>query len=286
MKTARIVLPCLALAMAFPAVAQDYTGAVTLGWGKTTFEDSDVENTSLNLEGRIQIALGNGVTVGVKAGRESFARDGEQDGIQSTFGANVAYDLGNGAWAGLYVEGRGLGWQGDDWEYTLTTYGIEGGYSFAGIDFAGFIAPADHTNTYGVSAKYAADTYLVASSFKTARTEGEAEEVFGLAGTYQYNAFGLFAGAEKLRDSRLDGKTVNWGVGASYTYETAVVPVIASIEYGAVEYGFNDYDYKDETVKIGVTFPLGGSKAVAPLNSVADSVINPSKLVSTGINLQ
>lgn len=283
MKIARLALPCVALALAFPAVAQDYTGAVTLGFGATSYDGDIKASNAPSLDGRIDFALGNGFSVGVAASRETLSRAGDRLFSTNEFEANVAYDLGNGAWVGLYTAGLGLQEEGSSFNtLSSTTYGIEGGYRFADIDLAGYVGPADDQNSYGLSAQYARSNYFVAASAVTTRANDLAIETLGVAGTYALNdTIGFFAGVDRTRLQGVNETQVGYGLGATYAFAGAGVPLIGSIELGGTEL-FGGEDFGTQSVKVGVTLPLGGAKNVAPLNSKASDIINPSKFVVGG----
>ncbi|MDQ2065752.1 hypothetical protein Q9295_05170 [Xinfangfangia sp. CPCC 101601] len=298
----------VALASPFAAFAQDYSGALTLGYSETGWDSVySVPTKTVTFDGRIKFAFENGLTFGAR-----FNKLDKEDGYSetSTPGDLKSFDLGytfsNNMKAAAFYESFSLDYEdeGDvEKDYsTMDTTGIEIGYEADGIDVAVFAAKSkmggpggDVGSDYslrssGIRASYSigekltigvsvvkTDWDIFGSDLKQMTTKGIAAVY---SATDKINIFaGLveLTGAESImwRTDTYQDRTIS--LGASYDLTDNIgVPMIASLELARSSSSVHS-GYGTEAVRFGLSIPLGKGKIKAPLNSTADAILNPSR---------
>ncbi|WP_338092622.1 porin [Salipiger mangrovisoli] len=206
------------------------------------------------------------------------------------YGLAMSYAFDNGISAGLYAERFTADSDlllGTDVDFD--SYGLSAGYArdtykvqaFYGAtttdpeiddieirDF-GLMAAIAPTEQLTLSARY------VRSTLEVYGESGDWETI-ELAGTYQINdPWAVFGGASfgSADDLTLDIDTYGFGVSYNLGAVTSV-PATLSLELARTDAELLGEDLTADTVRLGVTFPLGNSGAKLPLNSVAGSVQN------------
>lgn len=104
-------------------------------------------------------------------------------------------------------------------------------------------------------------------------------DMIGLAAAYDINEqFSLFGGVSRTSqdDLDLDVTTMGLGVGYDLSQMTGMASVV-SLELARTDLSAMGGSTDLDTVRIGLTLPLGGKGTEAPLNSVADSIFNPRR---------
>lgn len=272
------------------AVAQDISGGVTLGFGQHSVDVVDQDLSTATLDGRVDFAFANGMTFGVEAGYIDLGVDGLPIDITGTnVELDVGYKLENGlsfgAYAGQTSIDAGLGI-----DISLKSIGAEVGYvtgawdlglSLGRTSISPDILPLDIDNL-GLTVKYAAMPNLdIGGAFLRANLDmGGAEadvDLIGLAAAYDINdQFSLFAGVSRtsLDEADLDVTSMGLGVGYDLSQMTGMASVV-SLELARTDLEMAGSSTDLDTVRIGLTLPLGGKGTEAPLNSVADSIFNP-----------
>ena len=137
---------------------------------------------------------------------------------------------------------------------------------------------------FGLSAKYAAMPNLdIAGAFQRATLSlgpDDADiDLIGLAAAYDINdQFSLFAGVSRTSVDLADLDVTTMGLGVGYDLsEMAGVASTVSLELARTDLSSGGPDGDIDTVRLGLTFPIGGKGTEAPLNSVADSIFNPRR---------
>jgi hypothetical protein len=292
--TGRLCALLLAGAFVCPigAIAQTFTGGVTLGYGmgdvsiNPPLPSGSFDLNSFTLDGRIAIDLGNGFSVGGRVDRANIDQDlFPVDIAGNLMTLNAAYAFGGGGWVGLYAEDASISIDLLPIDIGSTQYGIEGGYKGAGYAVSAFYGADDDISHFGLAARWTGTPKLtVGGSFTRTNVAlfGSDFDVdyFGLAGTYDINdKLNVFAGIGQTSISNADADLTTYGIGVGYDMSGfAKIPMVASIELARSEIGFSGFSnlVDLDTVRIGLTIPFGAGASKAPLNSVADSILNPS----------
>lgn len=285
----RVLLVSSALVALSPVVAaaQEYSGGVTLGYGHTDVSDSDTDANILTLDGRFGVDLGNGLRFGADISGANVDIDGAADDLdQSVVGIYGAYGFANGTSAGLYVERADV----DD-DLTLTSYGLMLGYEAEGAALGGFYGESDtdpalpnggDVQDYGVTFRYTgAEGYTVGASALRTEISSNGRELnydfAGIAGSYAVApSWTLFGGLSDISLDELELDVTTLGLGVSYDL-SAVSRANASVslEVARSETEVSGLEGDETSVRLGLSIPLGSRGFVVPMNSVADSVLNP-----------
>ena len=278
------------------AAAQDIAGGVTLGFGNHDISEISQGLSTASLDGRLKLAFDNGVTLGVTAGYIDIGIDEVPFDFQGDFiGLDLGYRFSNGMAMGVYVEDLTLGTDALPIDLSLRTVGLSGSYSMEGLEFGAFIGKtttspdigllldADIDNI-GLTAKYAALPNLnIAGAFLRATidtsTTDEDIDLIGLAAAYDINEqFSVFGGVSRTSVDLADLDVTTMGLGVGYDLTAmAGVSSTVSLEIARSDLSQGGGSADLDTIRLGLTFPLGGAGTEAPLNSVADSIFNPRR---------
>lgn len=272
------------------ALAQDTSGAITLGFGEHEVSDIDQGLSTASLDGRVNMTFASGMTFGVNAGYLDLGIDGAPIDIDATFvGLDVGYKMASGLSVGAYAEqltaDAGLGI-----DLSLKSIGATAGYETGNLDFGAFLGRTTvspditglDADTLGLSAKYAAmEKLTLGGSFQRASlSAGGSEEIdvdlIGLAGAYDITEqFSLFGGASRTTIDEADLDITTMGLGVGYDLNLGGMSSMVSLELARTDLSAFGGGTDLDTVRLGFTLPLGGAGTEAPLNSVADSIFNP-----------
>ncbi|HSF65689.1 MAG TPA: hypothetical protein VLA78_14970 [Paracoccaceae bacterium] len=276
------------------ALAQDFSGAATLGYGLSSVDGTSDDLTSLTLDGRFVYDAGNGLTFG---GDLSVARvdvDGVSENLTgSAYGVDVAYRLQNGLSLGAYLERAEIDVSGLG-DIAATSFGIEAGYGVGQADirvFAGRtdtspeLPPGIDVRDLGVTATYAiSDRLSLGAALVNTEISGFGDSVdlrfVGVAGAYSLNdQWSFFGGITETSVGVLDADVRTMGLGLSYDMSQLVnFGSVASLELARTRGSVSGFGSADvDTIRLGLTIPLGSGDADVPLNSVADTVFNPRR---------
>ncbi len=284
----------LLLAMSAPSLtmAQDISGGVTLGFGSHEDSEFSQDLASASLDGRLNLLFDNGIMFGVSAGYINVGSDDSEDDIQGDFvGLDLGYRFSNGMSLGAYVEELTLGTDASPIDISLRSVGLTGAYESEGLKLGAFLGEtttspdlgADISNI-GLTAKYAVQPKLnIGGAFLRATIDASGEAVdidmVGIAATYGINdQVSIFGGVSRTTLGQADLDITTMGLGAGYDLtQMAGVASSVSLEVARTEQSSGDESSAFDTVRIGLTFPLGGKSTEAPLNSVADSIFNPRR---------
>lgn len=272
------------------ALAQDVSGAVTLGFGDHSVSDIDQDLSTSSLDGRVNLSFANGMTLGVNAGYLDVGIDGVPFDISATFvGLDVGYKLASGLSFGAYAE-QLTGKIGPlPFDLALKSMGANIGYATETLEFGASLGRTSvspdiaeiEADTLGLTAKYTAmPTLTLGGTFQRASISaggGEADvDLIGLAGAYDLSEqFSLFGGISRTSIDDLDTDITTMGLGLGYNLDLGGVASTVSLELARTDLSAFGGSTDLDTVRIGLTLPLGGAGTEAPLNSVADSIFNP-----------
>ena len=280
------------VAISTPAIvaAQDISGGVTLGFGDHSISGIDQDMTTASLDGRVNLAFANGVTMGVEGGYVDIGVDGVSSNISAHFvGVSLGYRMANGFSFGAYAEQLTGQVSGLPIDLSLKSIGAELGYETGNLGLGLQVGRTSvspdigvEADTLGLTAKYAAAPNLdIAGAFLRANISvGGSDtdvDLLGVAAAYDINEqFSLFGGVSKtsVGDIDVDFTTVGLGVGYDLS-EMAGIASTVSLEVARTDISLGGSSEDLDSVRLGLTFPLGEKGTEAPLNSVADSIFNP-----------
>lgn len=294
-----IILGAVVTALPVAAMAQDVTGGATLGFGSISGPDGFPDVTTRALDGAIGLDYDNGLRLGASASSVRADLSGiEEDISANVFGLTAGASFSNFWNAGVYYEYGKIGIV-SLLEASIDSYGLFLGYD---SDLMGFEVFAGTTDSYLLSGTGVDWADVGASaSFKMganskigghvvrSRLSGGGDEVdlttMGLGGSYGFgNGLVGYAGVTHGQIDDLVGDLTTVGLGVGYDLsDTANFPAMLSFEVARsrLDDGVDNVDL--DTIRFGVTLPLGGGKAV-PMNSVAANAMSPNRTaLSTAI---
>jgi len=296
----------LAFSVAFvtpvAALAQDFSGAVTLGYSHTDVPDADIKLNGLSLDGRLDFSMGNGLTFGARYNTFNLDVAGIDADVSGNLMAfDVTYDVSSAFSAGVFIEhaelGVDIGGISLGSVASSNTFGIEGHYKTGAMDFGAFVATGEpggliaaglagvDLTHFGLSATYTpSDALTVGGSFIRTNLDGGPLptdvdiDYIGLAAVYDINdKFSVFGGLSRTKTDIVDLKATTISLGGSYDMSSfAGMPLMASLELAQTKPELFGTDTDINSIRLGLTIPLGGNAAKAPLNSGADAILNPS----------
>ena len=283
------------------AQAQDFSGAVTLGYSHTDIPDADVKVNGLSLDGRLAFSMGNGLTFGARYNTFRLDVAGvDADLTGNLMAFDVSYEVSSAFSAGVFLEHAELGAKIMGTSIgaiaSSNTFGVEGHYKTGALDFGAFIAsgepgglvalalPGVDLMHYGLSATYTpSDALTVGGTFIRTNLDpsggpGIDIDYFGLAAVYDVNdTVSVFGGLSQTKTDIVDLKATTLSLGGSYDLSAmAGMPLLASLELARTTPELAGTDTHINSIRLGLTIPLGGSSAKAPLNSGADAILSPS----------
>ncbi|WP_374642039.1 porin [Tabrizicola sp.] len=272
------------------AVAQDMSGGVTLGFGQHSVDEIDQDLSTASLDGRVDFAFANGMTFGVSAGYLDLGIDDTPIDMNANFvQLNLGYRLSNGLSFGAYAEQLNGSISGSPIDIALKSIGAEVGYATGDWDLGLSLGRTSTSpdmgvdiDNLGLTVKYAAMPNLdIGGAFLRANLSSgpmDADiDMIGLAAAWDINdQFSLFGGVSRTSQDEmdLDVTTMGLGVGYDLSQMTGMASVV-SLELARTDLEMGPGSADLDTVRIGLTLPLGGKGTEAPLNSVADSIFNP-----------
>lgn len=262
------------------AMAQDASGALTFGYAHGNL-GGGVKPSALTFDGIVNVGLGNNLSLNARANTGRIKVNGLPGSVSThVLGLGLSYALGNGGWVGGFIENGNVGLSTLPVNFGYTQYGIEGGYKLGGVDVAGFIGYSTDVTSVGISGKYSDGArYQVGGALISSRIDlGGAKQntnFAGLAGAYAVTSdINVFGGVGRTGLSGL-GNLTTVGLGLSYGLGETMANSTLSLELArsSVSGGLADMN----SVRVGVTIPLGGNRTTVPQNSVAGSILNPGK---------
>ena len=300
-KIMAIFLTATALAgTAHVATAQTVTGGLTLGYGNTNIGGVDENLSVLSFDAMIDADFGNGLTVGGAASFNNIKIDDLDESLSaSAFGIDGSYRLQNGFRFGAYLERATLKVNDLDLDFdfdvdtgvSATSYGLSGGFAANALDLEVFFGAtttdpdlADNVDIrdLGLVVGYdIADSGHVGASVVRTRISAEGEDAdlttMGFAGSYNVDpSFTLFGGVARSTLDLVDADLTTFGIGASYDLnQIAGFSSSVSLELARSTIDLDGDNADLDTVRFGLTIPLGGTGPTVPLNSVASGVLKP-----------
>lgn len=272
--------------------AQTFSGSVTLGYGQGRAPDVSDALATTTLDGRMLYDTGNGLVVAGELSGARVSSDGLLGDLSgSSLGLEATQRLHGGLSLGGYVEQNRLD-TAEVEAIKATSFGIEAGYAIGAANLALFVGQsrtnfallnAVDVRDLGLTVRYAVgDRLSLGAALVNSAVPFLGADIdlrfLGLAATYSMNdRVSLFGGLTEASIQQFGFDVRTLGLGLSYDM-SGVVPfdTALSVELARTSIGFVDSTSVD-TVRLGLTFPMGGDETRAPLNSVADTVFNPRR---------
>ena len=295
MKKITLAVSLVTIAGPSVALAQDVSvsGAVTLGLGFHDVSDIPQDLRTTSLDGRASVDFGNGLALGVDAGFLGVKIDDVPFDLNADFiGLRGSYAFGGGMSVGLYHERLTLGADILPIDIALKSTGVSAGYESGDLSLGGFVGKSETSPSLGpdvdfrdagLNAKYTVMSNLtLGAAFQRTTIDTPGTDVdldfLGLAAAYSVNdKISLFGGLSRTSLDIVDLDATTMGVGLGYSLADMVgMNATASVELARTDLSAGGLgDGNLDTLRFGLTVPLGGKGSEAPLNSVADSVFNP-----------
>jgi hypothetical protein len=283
-------LLALALVMVPGLASAEITvsGGVTLTYGKLDggFGTSDVKEKGV--DGRMKLDFGNGILFGLQVGKIDMPISDTPISLEGEFVAlDAAYRFTNGMRVGAYADRLTMGIDLSPIDLTLKTSGVSVGYEGQGFDAEAFIGntsispavlPFDIENR-GVTVSYTGQPGLEAGAtwLRAELSAGGFSENIdfkGVAASYTIGESMIVFGGLSKADFFLGGSDLDsLGLGLGYDLGAAAgFSATVSLEVAKTDLG----DTSDiDTLRLGLTVPFGAKGPSLPMNSVADSILNP-----------
>lgn len=294
----RIATLLLSASLPGLAAAQEISGGITLGFGQHDFSASTQDLDTTGIDGRVKLNFDNGVTMGVSAGYIDVGIDGIPITLDANFiGLDLGYRFSNGFTVGTFFEQLTAGANILPIDLSLETIGLSAGYSMGQLEVEAFFGQTSTSpdlaligggdvDNIGLTAQYAvAPNFDIAAALlrATINVPGSTDvdiDTVGLAAVYDINAqFSVFGGYNAMSVDVADLDLTTMGLGVGYNLpEMGGVSSTLSLELARTEVSlFGGPSENLDTIRLGLTIPLGGKGTETPLNSVADSVFNPRR---------
>lgn len=248
------------------------------------------------MDGKLGLRYDNGLLLGATASsaRASF------DGIDENISANAFGLTAGGAFAefwnaGAYYEYGELGVDGFG-DGSIDSYGLFLGYEsdLMGMEF--FFGETDNFvfddadiawNDFGgrVSFNVGADGVVGGHAVRSRLSSGGVDldlTSYGLGGSYAFrDGLTAHAGVTRGEIEDLAGDLTTFGIGVGYDLSAAAnFPAMLSVELARSRIDDGEDRYDEDSIRLGITLPFGGTKAV-PLNSIAANAMSPNRTALT-----
>lgn len=275
----------------FAGQAQEASGAVTLGYGASNISDGGGDLSSLTLDAGGNISLTENVNLGLHGSFVNANPDGAGDINFGDLGAKLVYQFENGFLIGGYIDHATLDLGNVLGDIDATSYGGTAGYvsgSFGAEVFVGATetSPDLPSGTdwmdygavlrYKLSPKSRIGGHVMRSDISGGGADIEIDS-FGIGGDVAFGAgWGAFGGLSHAKVDLINTDVTSLGIGVSYELsQVSAIPGAISLEVARSHLDNPVGDANADTIRFGLTFPLGGQENTTPFNSVDRSVIAP-----------
>lgn len=282
----------LAVAMPISAVAQEWQGAVSLGYGMSDVSDISEDIDTLTFDGRVGYDFGNGIRIGADFSTVRGEMDNVPEGITgSVLGVYGAYGFSNGATVGIYAEEADLDIEGFPVDLSATSFGLMAGFETATSRVGGFVGktttdpdlPAGvDIRDFGLSFRHdVSEQFTLGGSFVRSEISessvGVDIDFLGIAGAYEINpSWTIFGAISKSTLDVLDADVTTFGLGVTYDLSSTFhFGSSVSLELARSNASLYGDDGDLDTIRLGFNIPFGSRDFNVPMNSVADAVMNP-----------
>lgn len=286
------LLACTLLAIPSAGLAQDFVGATTLGYAYSSVSGTRPDVNAYTLDGAGTFDFLNGFSLDVDgAYKHANTKRGSNAGVFDV-GGELNYRFLAGPMFGAYLEYAHLDSNGLlGRNMNATSYGVTGGMGndlleaklfFGGTDASAIRGSSSNWTDYGLNVAYTPMPstkiagHWMRSNIKTASEKTKLTSA-GIGAEHDFGAgFVGFGGINHMNFAALDIKATSYGFGLGYDLDQmARVPAQLSLELSRTKVDPVGANTDVDTIRLGVTIPLGGPNNGAPLNSNAKSAMSP-----------
>lgn len=294
--TRAITIASIGIVSGGVGLAQEFSGAATLGYGNASVSDGGGDITTFTLDGAGFVDFQNGFELGFNGSFKSADADGPGNDLDGTdLGLDLSSRLPSGFMLGGYVDfidldvslpGGGFTANAD-----VTSYGLKTGYVTDQIEAEFHIGLSETSPSlpsgvdwtdYGANLRYdisdrtSVGGHLLRTEISGPGGTGDVNSV-GLGGEHGFGiGWTAFGGVNWIELDGANSDITTVGLGLGYDLATVTsLPAQLSLELARSNLDTGAGDADVDTVRLGVTIPLGGYKSGAPLNSVSRSTTKP-----------
>ncbi|WP_162497381.1 hypothetical protein [Roseovarius dicentrarchi] len=273
-------------------LAQDFSGAATLGYGYSSVSNVRPDVNTYTIDGAGTLDFMNGFSLDVDGSFHHANPDrGSNMGVFDAGGV-LNYNFGPGPVVGAYLEYASLdsnGLLGRD--INATSYGLTGGYEgpllqaklfYGGTDASTIIGAKSDWTDYGLNVAYTpTHSTTVAGHWMRSDIDAPAIETdatsYGVGAVHDFGyGFSGFGGISRLNFDALNIDATSYGLGIGYDFgQMAQVPAQLSLELARTTVDPVGRNTDIDSIRLGVTIPLGLRNGKAPLNSAANNAMSP-----------
>lgn len=277
------------------AFAQDFSGAATLGYAHSSTSNGGGDENAYTLDGAGNFDFANGWDIGLTGAFAHADPDGGAGDVDIIdVGVDLQYRIISGAMFGAYVDyvdldGNGLLAGSAD----ATSYGFTAGYSGPVFQAVANVGSTDGSIAtlgdssdwmdYGVNLSYTpTEKTKIAGHWQLSDLDtgfnGTNIYSIGVGASHDFGAgFTGFGGVSRVDYNAANVEATSYGLGVGYDLsQISTVPAQVSLELARTNFDFGlGADSDVDTIRLGVTIPIGQRGGGAPLNSLADSIMTP-----------
>lgn len=273
--------------------AQDYSGGVTLGYGKSDISDTSEDLTTLTIDLGGRIHASDRLFFGGSLGLANIDGDGGGDLSLNYFSGEIGFKPHEMFELGLYAEKSEADLGVFIGDASVTSFGAMVGAQYGGVDVSAFLGKSetdpdlpsgvDVTDAgLQIGRDFASGAFITARVGQSRVTDGTDDArmtIVGLAGGYRITpAMTVFAGVSRATIEDLDGDLTTAGIGLSYDLTNmGPAPITLSGEFVRSDLDAGAFSGEMDTIRFGLSIPFGNAAASAPRNSVASSIANPRR---------
>lgn len=272
--------------LALPSMAAaEISGAATVGLGRSTVDGASEEINEYSLDFDFNYAGTGNLSFGASGGFRRLDVGGGDEIDITRINLEGIYSLNNGFSVGAYLARVGLGVGGSDED--INAYGLL--FGFGGSEFEGELAlgqveiDGQDANEVSFFGRYnlSQQTQLL-GEVGFMREDGAGFNLYGLGVNHAINdQFGVY-GALRRAETTDDGgfEATEFSIGVDYRLDAiSSVGALLSLELARNNFDTGGGgDLNVNTVRLGVTLPLGGNGSKAlPLNSGASSLMGNTR---------
>ncbi|WP_133176177.1 hypothetical protein [Pelagivirga sediminicola] len=285
------LVACALLTLPCAGLAQDITGLATLGYAYSSVSGGRPDVNSLSLDGAGTLGFQNGFSLDLDGALKHANPDRGGNAGVFDIGGVLNYTLYTGPVVGIYLEYASLdsnGLLGRD--INATSYGLTGGYDgplvqaklfYGGTDATAIVGATSDWTDYGLNVGYTPTTYTtfaahwMRSDIDSALADTKVTSM-GVGTNHDFaNGFSVFAGISHMDFAALNIDSTSYGLGVGYDFsQIARVPAQVSLEFARTTIDPVGRNTDVDSIRLGVTIPIGGSTSSAPLNSAASNAMS------------
>ena len=299
MKLKPLVVTSLVFMMPAAVQAAEWGGMATLGFSKTDVSGGggDISTATLDFNGVYDFE--NGFSMGFDAGL-AFGKvsNGGPDVDLNYFALNGEYKLQNGVTFGGYAERGSV----DDngalvGNISMTSYGLTFGYETDKLDTEVYFGKSTTSPSlpagvdvkdYGIRVGYqiSPQAFVVGALGRSEVSGGGTSadlDMIGVGGGYAFSdQWSAFGGIQRVSLDLANADATTFGLGVAYSPSAiSNIPMVFSLELARTRLDVGGTTGDLDTIRLGVSLPLGNAGADVPANSVVNNIATGGHSVLT-----